>query len=220
MIKFICVTDREVENAYCTICTSKVTSPYLRERVTRLLYCGTKCYWEHCNVTLLTIEHQARKVNWPQERGPMKIAIAAQNDQYVIQIDGRAKSYHRRFVDALREGFNTPRIRMDCCSRGLRRSRFQAGGQCSGNADSDERPSVPRMRTPSRNRHSPDDTVELKSVALGRNLGTEVEVERGLTPSDRVIDSPPDSIEAGDLVHVADAHVKSAVARTAESSDR
>jgi hypothetical protein len=76
------------------------------------------------------------------------------------------------------------------------------------------------MRTPSRNRHSPDDTVELKSVALGRNLGTEVEVERGLTPSDRVIDSPPDSIEAGDLAHVADAHVKSAVARTAESSDR
>jgi membrane fusion protein, multidrug efflux system len=29
---------------------------------------------------------------------------------------------------------------------------------------------------------TPDDTVELKSVALGRNLGTEVEVERGLTP--------------------------------------
>jgi hypothetical protein len=27
MIKFICVTDREAENGYCTLCTSKVTSP-------------------------------------------------------------------------------------------------------------------------------------------------------------------------------------------------
>ena len=56
MIKFICVTDREVENGYCTLCTSKVTSPYLRQRATRLLYCGTKCYWEHYNVGLLAIE--------------------------------------------------------------------------------------------------------------------------------------------------------------------
>jgi hypothetical protein len=31
MIKFISVTDREVEYACCTICTSNVMSPYLRE---------------------------------------------------------------------------------------------------------------------------------------------------------------------------------------------
>ena len=66
---------------------------------------------------------------------------------------------------------------------------------------------------------TPDDTVELKSVGLGRNLGTEVEVGRGLTPSDRVIDSPPDSIAAGDLVHVAGEQAKAAtVERTAETS--
>jgi RND family efflux transporter MFP subunit len=49
----------------------------------------------------------------------------------------------------------------------------------------------------------PDNKVALKSVTLGRNLGTEVEVEQGLSPSDRVIDAPPDSIEAGDVVRIA-----------------
>jgi hypothetical protein len=62
MIKFICVTDREVENGYCTLCTSKVTSPYLRQRATGLLYCGTKCYWEHCNVALVAIEDYGRRM--------------------------------------------------------------------------------------------------------------------------------------------------------------
>ena len=36
-----------------------------------------------------------------------------------------------------------------------------------------------------------------------RNLGTEVEVVKGLSPSDRVVNSPPDSLAAGDLVHIA-----------------
>ena len=47
-----------------------------------------------------------------------------------------------------------------------------------------------------------DDKVELKSVALGRNLGREVDVLRGLAATDRVINSPPDSLAAGDLVRV------------------
>ncbi|HUN73393.1 MAG TPA: efflux RND transporter periplasmic adaptor subunit [Steroidobacteraceae bacterium] len=47
-----------------------------------------------------------------------------------------------------------------------------------------------------------DDHAQLRSVTLGRNLGTEVEVLRGLTPSDRVINSPPDSLASGDLVNV------------------
>jgi RND family efflux transporter MFP subunit len=65
----------------------------------------------------------------------------------------------------------------------------------------------------------PDDKVALKRVTLGRNLGIEVEVERGLTASDRVIDSPPDSIESGDLVHVAGEQAKPAAReRTAETS--
>jgi len=48
-----------------------------------------------------------------------------------------------------------------------------------------------------------DDKVELKPVTLGRNLGTEVEVVSGLSPSDRVINSPPDSLGAGDKVRIA-----------------
>ena len=38
---------------------------------------------------------------------PMKSAIAAHglpHEHYVVRVDGRVKSHHRRFVDALREG--------------------------------------------------------------------------------------------------------------------
>ena len=49
----------------------------------------------------------------------------------------------------------------------------------------------------------PGDRIELKSITLGRNLGTEVEVVKGLSPSDRVVNSPPDSLAAGDLVRIA-----------------
>ena len=45
--------------------------------------------------------------------------------------------------------------------------------------------------------------VELKPVKLGRNLGTEFEVLKGLTASDTVINSPPDSLSSGDVVKVA-----------------
>jgi RND family efflux transporter MFP subunit len=51
---------------------------------------------------------------------------------------------------------------------------------------------------------SAGDKVVLKPVTLGRDLGTEVEVVSGLTTADRVIDSPSDSIAAGDTVQVAD----------------
>jgi RND family efflux transporter MFP subunit len=48
----------------------------------------------------------------------------------------------------------------------------------------------------------PDDKIELRLVTLGRNLGTEVEVIKGLTVSDRVVNSPPDSLAAGDVVRL------------------
>jgi len=48
-----------------------------------------------------------------------------------------------------------------------------------------------------------DDKIELKPITLGRNLGTEVEVLKGLTASDRVVNSPPDSLSAGDKVRIA-----------------
>jgi RND family efflux transporter MFP subunit len=50
---------------------------------------------------------------------------------------------------------------------------------------------------------APGDTVELKPITLGRNLGTEVEVVSGLKLSDRLINSPPDSLASGDKVRIA-----------------
>jgi RND family efflux transporter MFP subunit len=50
----------------------------------------------------------------------------------------------------------------------------------------------------------PGDKIELKSVKLGRNLGTDVEVVSGLSMSDRVVNSPSDSLAAGDAVRVAE----------------
>ena len=44
---------------------------------------------------------------------------------------------------------------------------------------------------------------EARDLLLGSNLGTGVEVVSGLEPSDRVINSPPDSLAAGDIVHIA-----------------
>jgi hypothetical protein len=41
-----------------------------------------------------------------------------------------------------------------------------------------------------------------KPITLGRNLGTEVEVVKGLTASDRLVNSPPDSLSTGDIVRV------------------
>jgi RND family efflux transporter MFP subunit len=47
-----------------------------------------------------------------------------------------------------------------------------------------------------------DRKISLRTVTLGRNLGTEIEILEGLTTSDRVVDSPPDSLAADDLVRV------------------
>ena len=49
----------------------------------------------------------------------------------------------------------------------------------------------------------PDDKVDIKPVTLGRNLGTLVEVVEGLKATDRVINSPSDSLATGDQVRVA-----------------
>jgi RND family efflux transporter MFP subunit len=50
-----------------------------------------------------------------------------------------------------------------------------------------------------------DDPIALRPIKLGRNLGTEVEVVQGLTLSDRLVNSPPDSLATGDKVRVAGA---------------
>jgi RND family efflux transporter MFP subunit len=48
----------------------------------------------------------------------------------------------------------------------------------------------------------PDSHVHLRRVVVSRDLGTTIEVASGLSPTDRVIDNPPDSITDGQLVRV------------------
>lgn len=48
-----------------------------------------------------------------------------------------------------------------------------------------------------------DNTVMLKPVQLGRDFGDSVEVTAGLAPQDRVIDSPPETLQDGDQVQLA-----------------
>jgi hypothetical protein len=43
----------------------------------------------------------------------------------------------------------------------------------------------------------------MKTITIASDLGTEVVVNTGLSPSDKVIDNPPDSLQSGDLVRVA-----------------
>jgi membrane fusion protein, multidrug efflux system len=51
----------------------------------------------------------------------------------------------------------------------------------------------------------PGDKVVLKPVTVLRDLGTSIEIASGLLPTDRVIESPPDGVENGDVVIVAKA---------------
>jgi RND family efflux transporter MFP subunit len=48
-----------------------------------------------------------------------------------------------------------------------------------------------------------DNTVTLKPVQLGRDFGDSVEVVAGLSSTDRVIDSPPETLQGGDVVQLA-----------------
>jgi RND family efflux transporter MFP subunit len=45
--------------------------------------------------------------------------------------------------------------------------------------------------------------VKLKTVIIQRDLGTAVDVGSGITPKDRIIDNPADSLRDGDEVQVA-----------------
>jgi RND family efflux transporter MFP subunit len=49
----------------------------------------------------------------------------------------------------------------------------------------------------------PGDRVILKPVVVGQDLGSSIEIASGLSPSDKVINSPPDSIVSGELVRLA-----------------
>jgi membrane fusion protein, multidrug efflux system len=58
--------------------------------------------------------------------------------------------------------------------------------------------------------------VILKPVTLGRDLGNRVEIQSGLSLSDRLIDNPQESIEAGAIVHIAGSDVKRPTVAAAE----
>ena len=49
----------------------------------------------------------------------------------------------------------------------------------------------------------PSDVIELRAVVLGRDLGARVEILGGVTPADRLVLNPSDSITAGSQVRVA-----------------
>jgi len=50
-----------------------------------------------------------------------------------------------------------------------------------------------------------DGKAQFRTVTIGRDNGNMVEISAGLTPQDRVIDSPPDALAPGDPVRVASA---------------
>jgi RND family efflux transporter MFP subunit len=51
---------------------------------------------------------------------------------------------------------------------------------------------------------STENKVQFRTVKLGRNLGNDAEVLAGLTPTDRIIDNPPEWLTNGDAVRVAE----------------
>jgi RND family efflux transporter MFP subunit len=62
-----------------------------------------------------------------------------------------------------------------------------------------------------------NDKVVLKSVQLGRDLGDSVEVLAGLSPSDRIINNPPETLATGDTVRVAASQVAGTASTSATS---
>lgn len=49
----------------------------------------------------------------------------------------------------------------------------------------------------------PGNHVVMRDIRIARDTGTEIEVASGLSPRDLVIDSPPDSLQQGDLVRIS-----------------
>jgi len=62
--------------------------------------------------------------------------------------------------------------------------------------------------------------VVLKNVQLGRDLGDSVEVIAGLSPSDRIINNPPETLTAGDTVRVAAATPPAAAPPSSPTTSR
>jgi RND family efflux transporter MFP subunit len=65
-----------------------------------------------------------------------------------------------------------------------------------------------------------NDKVVLKNVQLGRDLGDSVEVIAGLSPSDRIINNPPETLTAGDPVRLAAATPPAAAPQSSSTTSR
>src|SRR3984893_14658163 len=63
-----------------------------------------------------------------------------------------------------------------------------------------------------------ENKVVLRKVQLGRNLGNYVEVSSGVSVSDRLIDSPQETIAPGDTVRISSAQDQSAAGRPIEQA--
>jgi hypothetical protein len=49
----------------------------------------------------------------------------------------------------------------------------------------------------------PDNKVQLRPINIGRDYGTTLEILGGVEPGDRIVVNPPDSLEQGQQVNVA-----------------
>jgi hypothetical protein len=49
----------------------------------------------------------------------------------------------------------------------------------------------------------PDNKVQLRAINIGRDYGTTLEILGGVAASDRIVVNPPDSLEDGEQVNVA-----------------
>jgi multidrug efflux pump subunit AcrA (membrane-fusion protein) len=63
---------------------------------------------------------------------------------------------------------------------------------------------------------NPDGTVELRDIKVGRDFGTTIQIVQGVTPSDKVILNPADSLVTGDVVHIATPAVPSPATEVAK----
>ncbi len=65
---------------------------------------------------------------------------------------------------------------------------------------------------------TPDNHVEFRTIQISHDLGNAVEVATGIKATDRVIDSPPDSLEKGDMVRIAEGLNGAATSAAKESN--
>jgi len=59
----------------------------------------------------------------------------------------------------------------------------------------------------------PDGKAQFRDVTVGQDYGNSIEISAGIGPNDRVIDSPPDSLNSGDPVRIAPASGKADAAK-------